>query len=325
MSTIESLNTFKQLAAVRLVAATNQSGTYNNGLLNNGVGATFTYATGALTIDSVSVNLNDYILFSGQSSAYQNGIYQCTQVGATGVAAILTRRGDFQCREQIRGGQYVPVAAGTVYGGSMWTVIEPLPAAIGAPASGTANNINFATITAGGSSLFLQSANNLSDLASASTAVTNLGFGQAAANYAFTSFASPDAISDLAWHDVACAASALATGGTVTIQASSGSKQYKVRDVFMNYSASGLSGGGGDRLLQISDGTTSYNNAGITAALLGTPVNTVWGGSGNPLPGTVAMNTSTVAGANLVAKYAGGTTDYTTGTVTISVLTQRVA
>ena len=31
MSTTESLNTFKQLASVRLVAASNQSGTYNNG------------------------------------------------------------------------------------------------------------------------------------------------------------------------------------------------------------------------------------------------------------------------------------------------------
>ena len=149
--------------------------------LNNGVGATFTYATGALTIDSVSVNLGDFILFSGQSSGFQNGIYQCIQAGATGVAAVLQRRGDWQCREQIRSGQYVPVGAGTVYGGSMWVVIEPLPAAIGNPIVSGANNINFATITASGSSLFLQVANNLSDVASASTSVTNLGFTQTAA------------------------------------------------------------------------------------------------------------------------------------------------
>lgn len=147
----------------------------------------------------------------------------------------------------------------------------------------------------------------------------------ALANVQTSSLTNPDAISDLVWHDVACSAAALATGGEVTIQASSGAKQYKVRDIRMNYSASGLSGGGGDRLLSVTDGTTVYNNAGITAALLGTPVNTIWGGSGNPLAGTVAMNTSTVAAAALVAKYAGGTTDFATGTVTISVLTQRVA
>ena len=181
MSTTEALNTFKQLASVRLVSSSNQSGTYNNGPTNNGVGATFTYATGALTIDSVVTNLNDFILFAGQTAAYQNGIYQVIQNGATGVAAILQRRGDFQSREQIRGGQYVPVAAGTTYGGSMWVVVEPLPAAIGNPIVSGANNINFATITAAGSSLYLQVANNLSDVASATTSVTNLGFTQTAA------------------------------------------------------------------------------------------------------------------------------------------------
>ena len=149
--------------------------------------------------------------------------------------------------------------------------------------------------------------------------------GIAAANVQLSALTNPDNISDLIWIDVPCSAAALASGGSVVIQASSGAKQYKVRNILVNYSASGLSGGGGDRLLQVTDGTTSYNNAGITAALLGTPVNTVWGGTGNPLPGTVAMNTSTVAAANLVAKYAGGTADYAAGTVTISVLVQRVA
>jgi len=176
-STVEALNGSQQLAAVRLVAASNQSGTYYNGPLNNGVQATFTYATGALTIDSVVANVNDYILLAGQSLAYENGVYQVTTAGATGVAAVLQRRGDFQCIEQIRVGHYVPVGAGTVYGGSMWTVIEPKPAAIGVPVVSGANNIEFATITASGSGLFLEVANNLSDVASATTSATNLGLG----------------------------------------------------------------------------------------------------------------------------------------------------
>ena len=175
MSTIEALNTFKQLGAVRVVASSNQTVTYFNGQTNNGVGATVTYATGALTIDSVAINLNDYVLLAGQTAAYENGIYQCIVVGATGVAAVLQRRGDFQCIEQIKGAQYVPVAAGAVFGGSMWVVIEPLPAAIGNPVVSGANNINFATITAAGSTLYLQVANNLSDVASATTSLANLG------------------------------------------------------------------------------------------------------------------------------------------------------
>lgn len=149
--------------------------------------------------------------------------------------------------------------------------------------------------------------------------------GIVATSVAISAITSPDASSDLIWTDVTCTAAALATAGKVNIQVSSGSKQYVVRNILVNYSAAGLSGGGGDRLLAVSDGTHVYNNAGITAALLGTPINTVWGGTGNPLPGTLAMDTPSTAGATIFAQYTGGTTDYTTGSVVISVLTQRVA
>jgi hypothetical protein len=175
MSTVEALNTFTQLAPVRVVSSSNQSGTYYNGPTNNGVGSTFTYATGTLTIDSVLLKLNDYVLLSGQTAAYQNGIWQVIVAGATGVAAVLQRRGDFQCREQIHGGHFVPVAAGTVFGGSVWTVVEPLPTAIGVPITSGANNINFVTITAAGSSLYLEVANNLSDVANPATSIANIG------------------------------------------------------------------------------------------------------------------------------------------------------
>ncbi len=176
-STTHAMDTDSQLAAVRLVAQSNQSGTYLNGAINNGVGATFRYATGALTIDSVAVVLGDYVLFAGQTSGFQNGIYECTQEGETGVAAILTRRGDMQCIEQIKLGGFVPVYAGTTYGGSLWQIVEPLPAGIGTSVVAQENDINFATVTAAGSSLYLQVANNLSDLNSAATARTNLGVG----------------------------------------------------------------------------------------------------------------------------------------------------
>ncbi len=184
MAVVQALNSFQQLGAVRLVASSNQSGTYFNGSNNDGVGATFTYATGALTIDSVAVALNDFVLLAGQTAGYQNGIYQCTQAGATGVAAVLTRRGDMQCVEQIQLGGFVPVYAGTAFGGSVWQVVEPRPAAMGAPASGTANDINFATITAAGSSLYLQVANDLSDVDDVETSRTNLDLGPDVINYA---------------------------------------------------------------------------------------------------------------------------------------------
>ncbi len=129
----------------------------------------------------------------------------------------------------------------------------------------------------------------------------------------------------LNWVDVTATAAALATAGKVNVQIGSGSQQFIPRDLRVNYSASGLSGGGGDRLLVLTDGTTVYNNAGITAALLGTPVNTLLGGSGNPVAGTVSMIMPTVAGSNLYFQYSGGATDFTSGSVSLSVLIQRVS
>ena len=125
--------------------------------------------------------------------------------------------------------------------------------------------------------------------------------------------------------DITLGFAALAAAGQVTIQAALATAQFKVRDIKVNYGAAGLSGGGGDRLVTVTDGTTVYNNAGITAALLGTPVNTVWGGTGNPLPGTVSMETATVAGAKLYAVYSGGAADFTAGSVVITVTYERVA
>lgn len=119
------------MSQVRLATSSNQSGTYYNGPLNNGVKATFTYATGALTIDSVTVNVGDRVLLMGQTAANQNGIYVCTTAGATGVAAVLQRADDMQCIEQLKAGQYASVGAGSVNAGNFFTVIEPIPAIFG--------------------------------------------------------------------------------------------------------------------------------------------------------------------------------------------------
>jgi len=189
MSNINAINTFKQLGSVTAVAASNQSGTYYNGPTNSGVGAQFTYATGALTIDGVSIGLNSYVLFAGQTLAYQNGIYQCIQAGATGVAAILQRRGDFQSIEQMKGGQYCPVSSGTVYAGSIWVLTDPQPAAIGVPAVSGANNIVFVSSAASGAGSYLSIANNLSEIAAngataQGAALENLGVHSAKYSYA---------------------------------------------------------------------------------------------------------------------------------------------
>jgi hypothetical protein len=145
----------------------------------------------------------------------------------------------------------------------------------------------------------------------------------AAAFQVTTSSTNPDPGANLIGFDVTVGQAALAAGGSVTLQASSGSKQYKIRRLFLNSGGTNFGGGGGDRLATISDGTTDYSV--IPAATLQTLVNAAWGATALPFPGSAAINTSTVAGAALTIAYSGGTTDYTSGSMVISGLLERVA
>jgi len=71
-------------------------------LATNGVLPTNTYssgiitvtATGVLTVDGKTVALSDDVVVKDEPSPnqFKNGVYHCTTAGATGVAAVLTRR-----------------------------------------------------------------------------------------------------------------------------------------------------------------------------------------------------------------------------------------
>ena len=148
--------------------------------------------------------------------------------------------------------------------------------------------------------------------------------GPVAGNKVLTSgITTPDVGANLITVDVVCGQAALASAGSVTLQASSGSKQYKIRNAFLNKVGTNFSGGGGDRLGQITDGTSVFSV--IPAATLQTLTNSVWGSTALPAPVSVSYNTSSVAGAPIVFKYSGGTTDYTAGSLTLTLLVERVA
>ncbi len=123
--------------------------------------------------------------------------------------------------------------------------------------------------------------------------------------------------------DITVGQAAIAAGGSVTLVDSSGTKQYKVRSLQLNRGGTNFSGGGGNRLGQVTDGTTVYSV--IPAATLQTLANEQWGATGLPNPASAAINTTTVAGADLVFKYSGGTTDYTAGSLVITGIAERVA
>ena len=116
------------LTPVKLVQAANLVGSYFNGPNNNGVGATFTVAASSLTVDGSLTYLNDRILLQNQTVGAQNGIYVVSSIGST---VVLTRAQDLQSQEQVQTGQYFSVKGGTIYAGTIWTIVEPEVQGIG--------------------------------------------------------------------------------------------------------------------------------------------------------------------------------------------------
>lgn len=200
-----------------------------------------------------------------------------------------------------------------------------------AGSSGAAGRFASFPATAASGSLLLEAVDNTGNFTttisnaattSANTALTLTDPAQATGAIQVSKVVS-DPCANLISFDVTVGQAALATGGSVTLYTSSGSKQYKIRELYVNSGGTNFSGGGGDRLLDITDGTTVYST--IPAASIQTLVNTGWGVTGLPFPASAAINTNTVAGASLVAKYSGGATDYTAGSVVISGILERIA
>lgn len=128
---IQQFNIYSGLTPVRLASTSNVSGTYYNGILNNGLQATLTVAASSLTIDSVLVEVGDRVLLQTQTSTNQQGIYIVLSIGST---VVLQRSADQQCVEQLIAGQSVSVGAGSVNAGNFYTLVEPLPNIIGVDA-----------------------------------------------------------------------------------------------------------------------------------------------------------------------------------------------
>lgn len=154
--------------ACLLGTTANVPATYNNGTA--GVGATLTVtATGPLTLDGQSANtLNARYFFKDQTDPVENGIYTLTTEGDLGVSPIYTRATDYNEPSEITVGDLVPLLGGDTQEGNIYRQNATVTTI------GT-DPIVF-TLWQSGSN-FLQRSNNLSDVASISTARTNLGLG----------------------------------------------------------------------------------------------------------------------------------------------------
>lgn len=127
---------------------------------------------------------------------------------------------------------------------------------------------------------------------------------------------------DVKMFDVAVPAAGLAAGGSIELAPSTGTENYRLRELFINSGGTNFSGGGGDRNLSITDGTTVYSI--VPSATLQSLVNARWGSTEVPFPAAAAINTQTTDGDALVAVYSGGANDFTDGSIVISGVLERV-
>jgi hypothetical protein len=130
-------------------------------------------------------------------------------------------------------------------------------------------------------------------------------------------------MSPLKWVDVTVTAALLDAAGTVPVIAGVTGDQYKIRDVRLVGGGTSF-GAGGDRLIDLTDGTTVWTqiaNADIESA----PTATLpWGDAKVPfLTGT--SDTASASNAAIRFQYSGGTTDHTTGSIKFSVCLEKVA
>ncbi len=131
-----------------------------------------------------------------------------------------------------------------------------------------------------------------------------------------------DVPGDIAVYQTTVGQAALASAGSVILLDALVGEQWKIREAFL--SGAGTNFSGGDRLLTISDGTTTWSV--IPAATMQTLAVARWGDTGVPFPATAAhLTAASVAGTDITATYSGGASDYTAGSLTLILTVERTA
>ena len=95
-------------ASVRVATTANLAGSYNNG--NGTITAS---SNGAISVDGVTLSVNDRVLVKDQTTQTQNGFYKVTATGSGGAAFVLTRTPDADAASELTGGAFTFVEEGT--------------------------------------------------------------------------------------------------------------------------------------------------------------------------------------------------------------------
>lgn len=116
---VENLLSGKIKAPVRVVATTNQVGTYTAA-----PDLEFHYtANGPLVIDGVTLAVGDRVLLQNQTAGTQNGIYTVEEAGSATAPAELKRAPDFHESAQIQQGVSISVIEGDTHANTTWRLV----------------------------------------------------------------------------------------------------------------------------------------------------------------------------------------------------------
>ena len=130
-------------------------------------------------------------------------------------------------------------------------------------------------------------------------------------------------IASLKWFTVTCSAATLdAALKVAVITPLERTETYMIRDIRLIGGGTSF-GAGGDRLLDLTDGTTVWTQI-ANADLETAPTATLtWGNAKVPFL-TGKNNTVSVAGQKIYFAYSGGASDHTTGSIVFHVLLERL-
>jgi len=95
-------------ASVRVATTANLAASYNNG-----AGTLTASSNGAISVDGVTLVVNDRVLVKNQSTAAQNGFYKVTTTGSGSAAFVLTRTPDADAASELTSGAFTFTEEGT--------------------------------------------------------------------------------------------------------------------------------------------------------------------------------------------------------------------
>jgi hypothetical protein len=107
---------------------------YDNGIADNGIGATLTNAgiLTALVIDGITLSADQRVLVKNQAAPATNGVYVVTNEGSGTVAWVMTRAGDYDSSvHNPSQGDFIAIIAGAQNALTFWIETAPNPIVIG--------------------------------------------------------------------------------------------------------------------------------------------------------------------------------------------------